>query len=107
MKKISPVFFSCTPAPHEIAAMIQGSLDRADPYAAVAELLQKNEKTHLLKKIGASIDSFKRIFLISIGKAAVPMAQGVVNFNSEQIKFGLVVCKNNDLNFSFSQNPGI
>lgn len=87
-----------TPSPLAIArqhveALFQAALHAADPATAVARQLHRQD-THLL--IGNS-DRFSlktgRVFLVSVGKAAVPMAEAAAAIVGGALHSGVVVSK--------------
>ncbi len=77
----------------DVAAVLHAAVRAADPYLAVRHHLVL-EGSRL--RIGADhydLDSFERVLLLAIGKAAVPMARAACECLGDQIRAGLAVPK--------------
>jgi hydroxypyruvate reductase len=93
---ISPDLFRSTPQPEQVATLLQSTLNRADPYQAVLDYLQKNSKDLALGSMETSPNSFSHLRVLSIGKAALPMTKAAVDQFGKMITDGMVVYKNPD-----------
>jgi hydroxypyruvate reductase len=96
MIKISPDLFRSTPQPDQVATLLQSTLNRADPYQAVLDYLQKNSKDLALGSKEILPNSFSHLHVLSIGKAALPMTKAAVDHFGKKITNGLAVYKNPD-----------
>lgn len=72
--------------------MIQAALDAADPATAVSQYLQRQKnKLHVADQ---QIDLDEgRLFLVSVGKAAVPIAQAALAVVGDRLTQGIVIAK--------------
>jgi len=107
MIKISPSNFSCTPESEMVAALLQSSLDRVDPYQAVVSFFYKNGDFLELRDERIPFDSFGKIILLSIGKASISMANAAMEHLGKKISSGVVVYKNAESRIAFPKEVGI
>ncbi len=70
-----------------IQAIITAALQTADPHTAVHSHLQKNDHTLTIGQHKFNLEN-GRLFLISVGKAAVPMAQAALEIVGERSASG-------------------
>ena len=96
MIQIPPSLFELTLQPEKVAALLQSVINRADPYLAVLQYLQKNQKVLGLNSQPMSTDSSQHLYVLSIGKAAIPMTKAAVDHLGKRITNGLVIYKNPD-----------
>ena len=76
----------------QIMQIISAAVAAVDPYACTREALVRNQNT--LKIGGQTLDLSKgRVFVVSIGKAAVPMAQAVADLLGGQLEAGIAITK--------------
>ena len=84
-----------------IQAMIQAALAAANPYTAVAKHLQFSSSNLAIGKHNFNLVD-GRLIVISIGKAAVPMAQAVLDCVSETAVSGGIITKHSPANLSLT-----
>ena len=75
-----------------ISTLIQAALTAADPETAVSRHMQINGRLLTIGNQTYNLDS-GRVFLVSIGKAALPMAQSALSMLSDNIHTSIVVSK--------------
>lgn len=77
----------------DVAALLHAAVRAADPYLAVRHNLEVDTGR---VKIGAEhydLDSFERVLVLAVGKAAVPMARAACDVLGQVVKDGLIVPK--------------
>lgn len=75
-----------------ISTIIQSAMDAVDPYQCVVNSMQITGQGLILHGRDLSINS-KKVSLISIGKASLPMTQAAVDLLGDRINRILCVCK--------------
>ncbi len=73
--------------------MMRAALDAADAGNAVRHHFSRSRKFINVGRIRLEFERFDRIFLLSVGKAAVPMAAAVEEILGDSLNRGLVVTK--------------
>ncbi len=76
---------------------MKAALDAADAGNAVRDHLSRSRKFISVSGVRLEIERFDRIFLLSVGKAAVPMAAAVEEILGDFLDRGLVVTKQGHL----------
>ena len=81
------------PIGENISRVLAASLAAVDPGVVIQDLLQREK--NLLKIPGADLDlnTFRRIFLIGIGKAATPMFRSLADLISDRLTEGYILNK--------------
>ncbi|MCP4420019.1 MAG: DUF4147 domain-containing protein, partial [Chloroflexi bacterium] len=78
--------------PQHIEAMLATALNAANPYTAVSKHLQRSGNSLTIGQHSHNLAN-GRLFIISVGKAAVPMAQAVIDCVEETAVLGGIVTK--------------
>ena len=85
-----------------ILAVLDAALDAVDPFAAVQNVLQRQDETLTVADPSASepapaltydLRRYRRIFVVAAGKAAAPMSSAVETILQDRISGGLAVTK--------------
>ena len=76
-----------------IQEIILAALNAVDPYECVSSSIKKDESAINIKNKAYNLYEYKNIYLISIGKAALPMAKAIQDKIGEHITEGVVVTK--------------
>jgi glycerate 2-kinase len=76
-----------------IKPLIETALNAVEPGAAVKKTLIRNGSIMEIKDRKYDLDTFQRIFLISIGKAALPMSNAVAEILWDRLSGGVVIAK--------------
>jgi glycerate 2-kinase len=71
-----------------IKPLIETALNAVEPGAAVKKTLIRNGSIMEIKDRKYDLDTFQRIFLISIGKAALPMSNAVAEILWDRLRGG-------------------
>jgi glycerate 2-kinase len=85
--------------PYHIDELITTALQAADPAAAVKRCLRRQEQSLHLGAFHHSLAENGRIFLIAVGKAAVPMCLAALDQLGDAFTAGLVVAKETDVDW--------
>ncbi len=75
-----------------LQTIIQAALAAANPATAVTDHLHKNGRVLHMGEQAYDLDQ-GRVFLVSVGKASVPMALAAANVLAEDLSAGLVIAK--------------
>jgi hydroxypyruvate reductase len=86
---------------------LAAGLNAVDPYQAVCNHLQCDGKLLYAGDWLINLNEIGRIFLISVGKAAVPMAEGLRSMHGDSISKGVVVTKKGQLKKGVDLPPEI
>jgi len=81
----------------KIARILAASLSAVDPAAAVDRALQRDGNILSVAGQKIKLDDFKNVYLLSIGKAAIPMAAAAADLVSDRLSWGAVLSKSLDL----------
>jgi len=83
-----------------ILAVLDAALDAVDPFAAVQNLLQRQDETLTVADpstrapaLTYDLSRYRRIFVVAAGKAAAPMSNAVESLLHDRISSGLAVTK--------------
>ncbi len=71
---------------------MQAALSGADPEKAVGAYLHKDGRTFIAGELKFNLDQ-GRVYVLSVGKAAVAMAQPVIEILGDDLHSALVICK--------------
>jgi glycerate 2-kinase len=85
--------------PYHIDELITAALQAADPAAAVKRCLQRQEQSLHLGAFHHNLAENGRIFIIAVGKAAVPMCLAALDQLGDAFTAGLVVAKETDVDW--------
>jgi len=80
----------------KIARILAASLSAVDPAAAVDRALQRDGNILSVAGQEIKLDVFKNVCLLSIGKAAIPMAAAAADLISDHLSWGAVLSKSFD-----------
>jgi len=70
----------------------RAGLDAADAGKLVRAALERKGSRLLLRSESFDMDSWERVFLVSIGKAARPMAEGLLSVLGDRVTGGIITC---------------
>lgn len=90
----------------DVDAMIQAALAAADPAACVGRSLRRDGQTLIIAEQEHFNLSQGRVFLISVGKAAVPMAKAALDVVGEALATGVVIYKKSERDWSAELDDG-
>jgi glycerate 2-kinase len=76
-----------------LSRLIQAALQAVDPEQAVLRYMQRNGSVLQISETGYQLESFRRIWLFSLGKAGIPMARAAVSAIGDRLHAGLVITK--------------
>lgn len=77
----------------DIAAVLHAAVRAADPYLAVRHNLEVDGSQTRIGAEHYDLDSFERVLVLAVGKAAVPMARAACDVLGPMVKDGLIVPK--------------
>ncbi|HEY3289095.1 MAG TPA: DUF4147 domain-containing protein [Anaerolineae bacterium] len=77
----------------DFEAMIKAALHAADPFAAVKRYLQMDGSELFVDSKPVGLHGYDRVLLISVGKAAFPMASAVTSIIGTRLTSGVIVTK--------------
>jgi len=88
--------FSISHSPWEssIQRIIQAALSASDPYTAIQKSLSINGNNLQVGKQHYLLNRYRRVRLIGIGKACIPMAAAIQDLLGDRLLDGLLVVKN-------------
>jgi hydroxypyruvate reductase len=73
--------------------MIQSVLQAADPREAIFRRLQRIEQTLMMANDATDLRAIERVLVIAIGKAAIPMADALIDLLDDRLSAGVIVTK--------------
>ena len=74
--------------------IMTSAIKAVDPYSCVGRFLKIRDHTIVIGSNGISKKDFDRIFVIGLGKAAVPMGMAVIDILGDSIDHAAVITKN-------------
>jgi len=93
--------------PQHIAELVQVAVQTADPVTAVQRYLYRHERTLTVGDMHFELDS-GRVFLVSVGKAAVTMGKAAAEILGEDLAGGVILTKKGARAVPFSsQHPAL
>ena len=78
---------------NSVGAIIYAALQAADPIQAVAKKLERRGASLCVGEHNINLNNFRRVYLISFGKAALSMAIGAINVIEDRLTGGVVISK--------------
>jgi glycerate 2-kinase len=81
------------PAGNDIIRIMAAGLNAVDPYQAIAHFLHREKDYLFAGDQSIDLHQIKRIFVIGVGKAAVPMTKAVEDIVGRLLYKGLVITK--------------
>ncbi|MBM3137938.1 MAG: glycerate kinase [Chloroflexi bacterium] len=84
----------------EVNQIIQASLDAVNPYSIVRNLISRNSSHFSIGRKNFELDRIRRIFVVGVGKAVLPMAKGLLEVIGEDISSGILVPKHIGMDLS-------
>jgi glycerate 2-kinase len=78
----------------DVAGLIQAILTNIDPYHAVANNINIEGAMLKIGQTKCDLEKYKKIYVLSVGKASIPMAKAVNDKLGRLIDCGLIIYKN-------------
>jgi glycerate 2-kinase len=95
------------PAGKSIVRIIVAGLNAVDPYQAVTHFLHREQDVLFAGNRTINLKKFNRIFIIGVGKAAIPMTSAIEEIVGNSLSEGVVITKKGPSKANFSPSPRV
>lgn len=97
---------SRSPYGDEMCAILAAAINNADAGLAIRKHVHRHGGLLTLDDIRYDLNGFKHIYVIGVGKASLPMVDGITGIISDRITSGMVITKDDYLSLESSYKLG-
>ncbi|MEI7988125.1 MAG: glycerate kinase [Chloroflexota bacterium] len=93
LDKLITFSLNSSPFGNQIIHILAAAIESVDPANAVTKAIKKHGDYLIAGSSSYSLNSFKNIYIVGMGKAGAPMAHATANILENRVKKGVVVVK--------------